>query len=166
MLFFRVLVFLWFSCSTYIQSARSPCCPRRQTLRREGKDEKELFCLSYIRSFQVISVHLPWFSCATAGRLDGCIISHRKKTGSFSLSLSPSNMGRLQMELSAPNTIPSQSQLGNVRQFAAKHCTLSKHCTSNKTSLADFSYTQHVMWMQHHPNLLLAWLHFIFHSFQ
>lgn len=60
--FSGVLIFLGFSCSMYIQSARLPdlpACPRRQTLIRQEKDRKELFCLSHVRRFQVTSVHLP-----------------------------------------------------------------------------------------------------------
>lgn len=144
--------------------ARSPNPSQKTDLKkgRKGQERTILFepCLQFPGDFCPFSSCFP---CAAAGRWDGHVILHRQKNWLLSLPLPPSNMGWLQMQLWAPNTIPGQSQLGNVRQFAAKHCTLSKHCTSNKA--CDFSYTQHVIWRQHSPNLLLAWLQFIFHSF-
>lgn len=80
--FFGVLIFLCFSCSTYIHSAclpDLPTHPRRQTRRREEKDGKELFCLSRVQFPGDFCLFASRFSCAAAGRWDGYIILHRQK---------------------------------------------------------------------------------------
>lgn len=98
------------------------------------------------------------FSCATAGSWDGCVISCRNKPAFIlCLSPSPSNMGWLQAERSAPSSIPASPS------WAMSDSLLqSTALSSNKTSPTDFSYTKHVIQMQHQPNLLLGWLHFLF----
>lgn len=89
--FLGVLIFLCFSCSTYIHTAclpDLPTHPRRQTWRREEKDRKELFCLSRVCSFQVTSVRSPlaFHVLQLADETDMLFYTGRK-TGSF-LSLS------------------------------------------------------------------------------
>lgn len=76
--------------------ARSPN-PSQKTDSKKGRkgQERTIWAMFAVSRWLLFA---SYFSCAAAGRWDGYIILHRKKTGSFlSVSPSPSNMGWLQM---------------------------------------------------------------------
>lgn len=141
MLFFRVLIFLCFSWSMYIQPARSPRCSRR----KEGKDRKELLFELYSQfpgdfcPFALISTCYSWQI-----RWMHCFIQERNRLLSLPLSVSfkhgPTPNGTLSSKHHS-QPVPA----GECQTVHCKALHPLKHCTSNKTSLADFSYTQHAI---------------------